>query len=103
MLPEEDTLDLETVLAEKELYIEMIASAEDEESKLQQEFDQLQKRIDLLGVIEERRSNTYTRSNLELAVEKRTDLARKLSAQKSNVRGYKEILEVVETIVKELN
>lgn len=102
MLAEKDTLDLETVLAEKEFCNEMIARAEDEESKLQQEFDQLQKRIDLLGVIDRRRSNDHTRGNLELAVEKRTDLARKLSAQKANVQGYREILEVVEVIEKEL-
>lgn len=102
MLADKDVLDLETVLAEKEFCHEMIERANDEESKLQQEFDRHQKRLDLLGVIDRRRSNDHTRGNLKLAVEKRTDLARKLSAQKANVQGYREILEVVEAIEKEL-
>lgn len=102
MLADKDVIDLEIVLSEKELCHEMLTHAEGEESKLQKEFDRLQKRIDLLGVINRRKNNYHSRLNLEKAVEYRTDLAGRLSAQIDNVKGYEEILEVLETLEKEL-
>lgn len=102
LLREDSIVDLETVLHEKEQCQKVLTSANTNVLNLQTEYDNIEKRIELLATIDRFQSSEFVKRNLRLAVEKRTDTLSKLNAAHSNVAGYGEILEVLERIEKEL-